>query len=169
MITRDDRLSWKESTMPDFGESIVIDAPGDQLYALVSDLPRMGEWSPECTRVSWIGGATGAVVGARFIGHNRVGAIRWYTQGEVLEAEPGRRFAFRIHFGPVPIALWEYEFASAASGGCTVAESWSDRRPTAMRLTFGRIFGDRNKRNAHGIRTTLANLKTAAESARQTH
>jgi uncharacterized membrane protein len=31
--------------MHDFGESIVIDAPGDQLYALVSDLPRMGEWS----------------------------------------------------------------------------------------------------------------------------
>jgi uncharacterized protein YndB with AHSA1/START domain len=154
--------------MPDFGESIVIDAPGDQLYALVSDLPRMGEWSPECTRVSWTGGATGAVVGSRFIGHNRAGAIRWFTQGEVLEAEPGRRFAFQIHLGPVPIALWEYEFTPAATGGCTVAESWSDRRPTALRLTIGRIFGDRNKRNAKGIRTTLANLKTAAESTRQT-
>jgi len=150
--------------MPDFGESIVIDAPGDQLYALVSDLPRMGEWSPECTRVSWTGGATGPVAGARFIGHNRAGAIRWFTQGEVLEAEPGRRFAFRIRLGPVPIALWEYKFTPAATGGCTVAESWSDRRPTALRLTFGRIFGDRNKRNAHGIQTTLANLKTAAES-----
>jgi hypothetical protein len=108
------------------------------------------------------------VVGSRFIGHNRAGAIRWFTQGEVLEAEPGRRFAFQIHLGPVPIALWEYEFTPAATGGCTVAESWSDCRPTALRLTIGRMFGDRNKRNAKGIRITLANLKTAAESTRQT-
>ncbi|MDX6293949.1 MAG: hypothetical protein QOH50_3024 [Kribbellaceae bacterium] len=131
----------------------MIDAPGNQLYALVSDLPRMGEWSPECTRVSWAGGATGAA-----------------TTGSGRSAgSPKVRCSRRSPAAGSPIARWEYEFTPAATGGCTVAESWSDRRPTAMRLAFGWIFGDRNKRNAHGIRTTLANLKTAAESARQTH
>jgi hypothetical protein len=38
--------------MPDFTESITIEATPDRLYALVSDLPRIGDWSPECTRVT---------------------------------------------------------------------------------------------------------------------
>ncbi|MFI6679439.1 hypothetical protein [Kribbella sp. NPDC050469] len=28
-------------------------------------------------------------VGARFIGHNRVGAIHWFTFGRVVDAAPG--------------------------------------------------------------------------------
>lgn len=152
--------------MPDFRESIVIDAPPDRVFALVSDLPRMGEWSPECTRVTWTAGTTTAAVGARFIGHNRAGAIRWLTQGEVIEASPGERFTFRIHFGPIPIALWTYTL-TPTGGSCEVAESWTDQRPMTVRPVFRWIFGDRNKRNQHGIRTTLARLKAAAEAAEQ--
>jgi len=148
--------------MPDFSESITIAAPPVDVYTQVSELSRMAEWSPECTRVSWTT-ADGPSVGARFVGHNRVGAIRWFTQGEVVEAVPGERFSFRIHFGPVPIALWTYEFA-AAGAGCTVTESWADRRPGAMRAAFGWIFGDRAKRNQYGIHKTLGNLKTSVES-----
>jgi uncharacterized protein YndB with AHSA1/START domain len=149
--------------MPDFSESITIAAPSADVYAQVSELSRMGEWSPECTRVSWTSSGP-PVVGARFIGHNRAGAIRWFTQGEVVEAVPGERFSFRIQFGPVPIALWTYEFA-AVGAGCSVTESWVDRRPAALRTVFGWIFGDRAKRNRYGIHQTLGNLKTSMESA----
>ena len=34
----------------------VISASPDRIYQLVSDLPRMGQWSPECERVGWLGG-----------------------------------------------------------------------------------------------------------------
>ena len=101
-------------------------------------------------------------MGARFVGHNRVGAVRWFTQGRVVEAEPGRRFAFWIHFGPVPISLWAYEFAATADG-CEVTESWTDRRPVVMRTVFQRVFGDRTRLNRRGIRVTLERLKAAAE------
>ncbi|MEU4393048.1 SRPBCC family protein [Kribbella sp. NPDC023855] len=149
--------------MPDFSESITIAASPAEVYEQVSALSRMAEWSPECSRVSWRT-ADGPRVGARFIGHNRAGAIRWFTQGEVVEAVPGSRFSFRIDFGPVPIALWTYEFA-AVSGGCTVTESWTDRRPAALRTAFGWIFGDRAERNRHGIHTTLTRLKASLEPA----
>jgi uncharacterized protein YndB with AHSA1/START domain len=149
--------------MPDFAESITIDAPPEQLFALVSDLPRMGEWSPECTRVTWLSGTTTAVPGARFIGHNRAGAVRWFTQGEIVDADPGRRFSFRIHFGPVPIAFWTYEF-TATPTGCQVTESWTDHRPAAFRRAFSWIFGNRNTRNRTGIHHTLKSLKSTAES-----
>lgn len=150
--------------MPDFSESITIDAPPTEVYAQVSNLSRMPEWSPECSRVTWTTPGPPAV-GARFVGHNRSGAIRWFTQGEVVEAVPAERFSFRIRFGPVPIALWTYDFAAAGAKGCTVTESWTDRRPAAMRIAVGWIFGDRAKVNRHGIRATLVNLKTSLESA----
>lgn len=149
--------------MADLTESITVAAPPEQVYALVSDLPRMGEWSPECTRVTWSAGTTGPAVGARFVGHNRVGAVRWFTQGRVVDAVPGRRFAFSVHFGPVPISLWTYGFEPADSG-CRVTESWTDHRPAALRLLFRPIFGNRVPRNEHGIHTTLVRLKSAAEA-----
>jgi hypothetical protein len=143
--------------MPDLTESISVAASPATLYSLVSDLPRMGEWSPECTRVTW------SVLGERFIGHNRVGVVRWITFGRVVAAEPGLRFAFTIHFGPIPISLWEYDFA-ATPGGCQVTESWTDHRPAGLRHVFRPILGDRVPRNLEGIHTTLTRLKSTAES-----
>jgi uncharacterized protein YndB with AHSA1/START domain len=155
--------------MPDFEASITVDASPEHLYALISDLPRMGEWSPECTRVTWVGGTTYAVPGARFIGHNRAGAIRWFTQGVVVDADPGRRFSFRIHFGPIQVAFWSYDLAATPTG-CRVAESWTDHRPAGLRRPFALVFGNRRERNIAGIQQTLEALKTAAESpASQTH
>lgn len=181
--------------MPDFAESITVAASASAVYGLVSDLPQMPTWSPECTRVTWSSAVPAGgrpVVGARFVGHNRAGAVRWFTQGEVTEATPGSLFSFRIHFGPVPIALWSYSIAPASggrseggsggsseggseggsedrsegcSGGCEVTESWTDLRPVALRRTFGLIFGDRHQRNRHGIHTTLLRLKSTAEAA----
>lgn len=148
--------------MADVSESIEVAASPLEVYSQVSELSRMAEWSPECTGVRWsTGGVPG--VGSRFIGLNRSGVFRWFTQGEVLEAVPGERFTFRIAFGAVPIALWTYEFA-ATSSGCTVTESWTDRRPAAMRAVFGRLFGDRVKINRYGIHKTLGNLKASLES-----
>ena len=57
--------------MADLRESLTINATAELVYGLVADLPRMGEWSPECERVTWRGGATRAAEGAQFIGHNK--------------------------------------------------------------------------------------------------
>ncbi|MEV6286546.1 SRPBCC family protein [Kribbella sp. NPDC051770] len=151
--------------MPDLTESISVAAPASTVYALVSDLPRMGEWSPECTKVTWHGQPPYAVEGSRFVGHNRIGAARWLTQGVVTRATPGQVFTFHIHFGPVPVADWSYQLAPETDGTCTVTETWTDRRPAVVRASFDRVFGRRSGHNQRGIRTTLTRLKQAAESA----
>jgi uncharacterized protein YndB with AHSA1/START domain len=153
--------------MADLRESLTIAAPADLVYDLIADLPRMGEWSPECERVTWRGGATGAVEGARFIGHNRAGAVHWMTQGEVVAADRGRRLAFEISFGPLKIARWEYLIlpAGADVAGCTIAEEWTDRRPTWYRGAADRALGSRRTTNRRGMVETLASLKLAAETA----
>ena len=150
--------------MADLTESIPVRAPAATVYALVSDLPRMRDWSPECTRVTWSSRTPGAAVGARFVGHNGAGVVRWFTFGRVVDADPARRFAFTIHFGPIPISLWAYDFTQTATG-CEVTESWTDHRPAALRLLFRPIFGNRIPRKVHGIHTTLIRLKATAEAA----
>ena len=56
---------------PRTASELVVKAAPEQVYDLVADLPRMGEWSPECQRVEWTEGADGPGEGATFIGHNR--------------------------------------------------------------------------------------------------
>jgi hypothetical protein len=38
-------------------QSMVIDAPAERIYKFVADLPRMGDWSPECRQVEWLDGS----------------------------------------------------------------------------------------------------------------
>jgi len=153
--------------MADLRESLTVDASADLVYDLVADLPRMGEWSPECERVTWRGGATGAAEGAKFFGHNKEGVVRWVTQGEVVTVVPGRNLAFEISVGLLRIARWEYFVVpdDADPSTCTVVEEWTDQRPLWYRAPADRLLGSRMKTNHRGIVTTLANLKVAAESA----
>ncbi|MQA04788.1 MAG: SRPBCC family protein [Streptosporangiales bacterium] len=151
--------------MPDLSETVHVEAPAAVVYALVSDLPRMGEWSPECTLVRWRGDATGPAAGAGFTGYNRSGWKRWRTTGTVVRADPGSAFVFAIRLGPMPAARWAYRIAPTDAGACTVTEEWTDLRPPGVRAALGRAFGTRRELNRAGIVETLANLKTAAEAA----
>lgn len=53
--------------------SIAINASPDDVYAVLSDVTRMGDLSPECYKCEWNGGSAEAVTGATFTGHNRLG------------------------------------------------------------------------------------------------
>jgi hypothetical protein len=134
------------------------------LYEMVSDLPRMGEWSPENTGGRWSRGG-GPSVGATFRGTNRSGWRWWRTVVTVTAADPGRRFAFDVHFAAVPISTWEYTFAPGADGGCLVTETWTDRRPGWMRTVSGPLMAvpDRAAHNRANMEKTLQELKKAAE------
>jgi hypothetical protein len=148
--------------MSDLTDSVEIAAGPDAVYALISDLPRMGSWSPECTGVTWRGPVRAPKEGARFIGHNHRGNVRWSTFGEVVAAEPGRAFAFEITVGPVKVARWEYAI-DATERGCTVTERWTDRRPGWARWLLDAAMGSREQANIRGMRATLEALRREAE------
>jgi uncharacterized protein YndB with AHSA1/START domain len=157
-------------TRPRRGDDVLVtrtvEAPAEVVYALVSDVTRMGEWSPETASCRWVDGARSAGVGARFRGSNRRGPLQWTTTCTVTAADPGRRFAFTVTWAGVPISDWAYDLAPAA-GGCTVTESWSDRRPAAMRLASVPVMGiaDRAGHNRRGMEVTLTALALAVEAA----
>ena len=76
-------------------ESIVIARPPEDLYHMVSDVTRMGEWSPECRACWWDEGA-GPSVGSWFTGRNEAAGRTWESRSEVVSADPGRAFQFVV-------------------------------------------------------------------------
>ncbi|MFH0241913.1 NAD(P)-binding domain-containing protein [Streptomyces sp. HK10] len=145
--------------------SIRIEAGPEAVWDLISDVTRMGEWSPECRRCFWRGGKRGA--GARFIGINRRGWVVWVTSNEVEEAERGRSFAFRTTTNGV---RWGYRLEPDGEG-TSVTEVWdvsgqSDgqrkrTRSFAQMLLGGHETHTRELRD--GMRMTLERVRAAAE------
>jgi hypothetical protein len=113
----------------------------------------------------WLGGATGPTVGARFKGSNQRGRRRWSTKAEVVEAEPGKTFAFDVSLGPLKVARWGYRLESTAEG-CRVEERWEDQRGLIVKLVgpLGTGVTDRAAHNRETMATTLDALASAAES-----
>ena len=140
-----------------------IAAPADALYALVSDITRTGEWSPENIGGRWLGRATASAVGVRFRGSNRRGFRRWTTTCTVVAADPGRRFSFDVALAGITVARWTYDFAPDG-GGTLVTETWNDRRPRWFAAMADPVMGipDLRAHNEKNMRTTLENLRDVA-------
>ena len=51
--------------------AVHMTASPEAVDALVTDVRRMGEWSPECLGGAWLDGAVGSAVGTRFTGTNK--------------------------------------------------------------------------------------------------
>jgi len=142
-----------------------IAASPEHVYSLVSDLPRMGEWSPENQGGAWVKGATGPAVGARFKGRNRHGKKSWSTMATVKVAEPGREFAFDVVVGPFKVARWGFRL-QAVDGGTEVTQFWTDQRsPIMARITSGALgIADRAEHNRASMAETLERLAATASA-----
>ncbi len=150
--------------------SVHIDAEPLAVYALISDITRMGEWSPECQGGDWIDGAT-AIVGSQFHGRNRRGDNEWTTPNTVIAADAGREFAWVVGTPDFQVCTWRFSL-TRDNGGTTVTESFElgneevgfhatvlelpeDERPNLLNARRDQLVED--------IRHTLASLKEAAE------
>lgn len=144
--------------------TVVVDAPAEAVYALVSDVTRTGEWSPTCRTCEWEDAAQQGV-GARFIGHNGTAARRWSTTSTVVAAVPGREFAWEVGQGYV---RWGY-LLLAREGGTEVTHTWEFT--DAGQRFFEQKYGDdapaqvaQRTRAAHeDMPRTLAAIRDIAE------
>lgn len=142
-----------------------IAASPEAVYAALSDVARMGEWSEECFACEWHEGFAGPAVGAVFDGHNRHGDHEWTTQGTVVEADPGRAFAFECSMFDFHYSTWGYRIEPTPAG-CRVTEWSEDLRPESALEISVQMSGvtDRAARNRHTMSGTLDRLATALEA-----
>lgn len=143
-----------------------ISASPSVVWGMVSDVTRMGEWSPETTGCTWVKGANGPAVGARFSGDNTNGSKKWSTVATVTTCEPDRRFGFEVNVGPIKVSRWSYELV-ATDSGCTATETWTDRRGRLAKALGKPLSGvaDRASHNRAGMERTLQQLAAAAEAS----
>ena len=146
--------------------SVDIAAPPQAVYALVSDVPRMGEWSPENVGADWTSDAPG-IEGATFEGHNRIGEREWSVPCTVTVAQPPECFEWvtRPDDPEGPYVRWTYRLAPNDAGGTTLSEVWDVLAlpPTLQSLGADQLAARSDVVRA-GMATTLAAIKAAAES-----
>ncbi|MCV7443900.1 SRPBCC family protein [Mycobacterium paraense] len=92
--------------------STEVRASPQRVYAVVSDVTRIPEWSPETTRAEWL-------APDRFRAWNRRRLGRWKTAADVVEAEPGRRFSFVVQAMGGDWTQWTYLIEPGSAAGTT--------------------------------------------------
>ncbi len=146
--------------------SIEIDATPAQVWALVTDVPRMASWSPQVVRSTVKGGVVRQ--GATFTNINRQGPLFWPTGAKVVRFEPHRDFAFRVRENRT---IWSFELAENATGGTTltqrreVPDGISKLSLVMTKVALGGV-GDFERTLRVGMQQTLERIKTEAESTR---
>jgi hypothetical protein len=140
-------------------------ATPERVWELVSDVTRIGKYSPETFEAEWLDGATGPSVGARFRGHvkrNGIGPTYW-TTCTVVASSPGREFGFGVGSSDKPLNVWRYRLEPAGDG-TDVTESFELADKFPLRLYWVLLGWARGRTNRNDMQTTLERIKAEVES-----
>ena len=142
--------------------SITIDRPVAEVFEAVTDVTRMGEWSPECTGCRWLG-TDSAAVGATFEGDNvaKAGPVKlkkWTTTSEVTTLAPNETFEF-VSEG---YTTWRYDFEER-DGSTVVTEKYSYAPSKGWQHFLYETVMRRSSSMETGMQATLDRVKLALE------
>ncbi len=152
----DDAQAYKEA-------SIEIAASPEAVYDLVSDLGRMGEWSPESTGGRWSDGGTGQA-GDWFEGHNKSGDREWTRESQVARADRGRDFTFVVGGVEENCTWWSYEMAASATGTTLTEKWWFVNKTPGLATATEEQLQDRIDSTQLALEATIAGVKASAEA-----
>jgi hypothetical protein len=136
------------------------------VWDLVSDVTRIGEFSPETFEARWTRGSTGPAVGAYFKGHvkrNGLGPVYW-TLCRVTECDPERDFGFVVEMNGEGLNHWRYQLRPV-EGGTEVTESFELAQKGYLKLYWALLGKLRGRTNERGMRRTLEQVRAIAEGS----
>ncbi|MGH1493672.1 MAG: SRPBCC family protein [Acidimicrobiales bacterium] len=143
--------------------SIEIAASPEAVYDLVSDVTRMGEWSPESTGADWVDGGSGNK-GDWFDGHNRSGEREWTRACQVASAERGQDFTFVVGGVEDNCTWWSYEMEPVDGGTRLTERWWLVNKTPGMQAATQEQFEARIALTETMLKDTIAAVKKTAES-----
>ena len=147
----------------EYSDSIEIAVTPAIAFAVITDLPAMGHFSPENTGGHWVAGSGGPARGARFLGSNTRGTSSWITKVKVTTFDPPSEFAFEVRYKTYRVARWKFTIDLTRTG-CRVTETWKDRRNWFRRRAADSDGFKRVEFTKQSIRETLEKLKSELES-----
>ena len=141
---------------------IDINAPVATVWALVSDLSRMPQWSPQCRLMKSFGPLR---QGARTLNVNRRKFLVWPTTSTITEVIPEKKLAFRVNLNNT---VWSYELEPTEAGTRVVESRHAENgvKPISNMSVNALMGGVPSFENEliDGMNATLARIKAAAES-----
>ena len=145
-------------------ETIEIEAPAAVVWALIQDVRRMADWSPQVQSTRLSDGATEVAQDVRFTNANRQGELEWKTHATVVRFDDERELAFRIEEN---WAIWSFRLEETGRHTTLLTqereapEGISDvsRDLTNAYLGGQEVFTDTLRA---GMRETLAAIRDAA-------
>ncbi|MDN5893953.1 MAG: SRPBCC family protein [Nocardioides sp.] len=144
-------------------ETIEIAAEPAQVWALVTDLPRMAAWSPQVVKTIIRGGNIG--LGTRTLNVNRRGPLFWPTRSKVVRFEPHSEFAFRIAENK---SIWSFSLEPTVAGTrVTQRRTTPDGLSSVSGVLTKKVLGGQvafQTELRDGMRQTLERIKTEVES-----
>ena len=149
--------------------AVTVEADIDDVWNVIQNVTRVGEWSHECVGASWLGAPASAVPGARFQGRNRAGIFRWGRVCEIVSPDP-----YELVWRTVPTAMYpdssEWRIAlDKIDGGTRISQQFRVlRAPKVLSVLYALAIP------AHRDRTTalvadLQRLGTVASQVRLPH
>ena len=160
----------KMSEQPTVESEIFVQAPPERVWALVTDIVMMGQWSPEYRGGKWLDDASGPEVGAKFIGINKRHERQWESVSTVVEVEPGQSFAWAVGDPSNAAATWRFDLIPEGDG--TRVRQYARLGPGPSGLTHRiaeipekeeQIVAARVDEHRRNMELTLRGLKTAVE------
>ena len=148
--------------------SLRMRARPEDVYAIVSDVTRTPEYSPEILKCTWLDGATGPAVGARFKATNKVpNRPSWNNKPVVTVADPPHRFSFSRTEPFGGTVEWTYELQPDGDG-TLVTESYNVTSPLGRVGWFiiGVLFARKDRRTdlRRGMQQSLERLRALVEA-----
>lgn len=181
---RPERASVNDSLFGEFRASASVEVACSPLAAweLLTDVGRIGEFSPECTGARWIGGASGPSRGARFEGTNRIVdqandiEYIWIRPCTVTTAQAPHRFSYTVgdRYDGTPATSWDHIEIEPTAIGCRITQRFqhlprglsgirhiADDDPARARD----VVNERIQGLSNGMAQTLQQMKRVLESA----
>ncbi len=139
---------------------IDIDAP-PAVWALISDLRRMPQWSPQCRWMRQFGPLR---TGTRTLNFNRRNKLFWPTTSTIVEVIPEQKLAFRVDANRT---IWSYELEPHGAGTRLTESRHAENGVSAFSsMTVNALMGGTSsfeRELVDGMQTSLAKIKAAAE------
>ena len=144
-------------------ETIEIDAPPATVWALVTNLPRMAQWSPQVVKTIVRG--EGIELGTRLININRRGPLVWPTRSKVVRFVPEREFGFKVMEN---LSVWSFTLEPTKTGTRVLQRRASPEGTTKVSTTIVKaLLGGQESFQLElraGMKQTLVRIKAEAES-----
>lgn len=161
----------RRADQPEVSEDLLVAAPAERVWPLVSDIALAVGTSDELQAVRWTEAGDGARVGRTFVGVNRNRHFgEWETTSTITACDPPREFAWTVGDLAEPNTSWRFTLAPADGG--TLVTQWVKLGPGPNGLVVAiermpdkeeRIVERRLAEWREAMRRNLALIRTRAE------